>query len=263
MITIDYAGDLSKIKQAKPLVHHITNYVVMNTSANITLALGASPVMAHALPEVEDMVSIAQVLYINIGTLSEAWIASMLAAGKMANKKNVPVLLDPVGAGATRYRTETAKRILKEVKVAVLKGNAGEMQSLAGEKVLVKGVDATTSAGPGTAVALAQEYGLTAVVSGREDYISDGRHTATVKNGTDLFSRITGAGCMLGSVLASFMAVNNDPFTASIEGLVSFEIAGEKAAARTKLPGSFMTALIDEISVLNADSYKLADVTLG
>ncbi len=259
---IDYAGDLAKLRQAKPLVHHITNYVVMNISANITLSLGASPVMAHARPEVEDMVSLAQVLYINIGTLSDAWIESMLAAGKMANKKNVPVLLDPVGAGATKYRTETAKRVLKEVKVTVLKGNAGEMQSLAGEKVLVKGVDSTTSAGLGTAAALAQEYGLTAVITGREDFISNGSQSATVKNGTDLFSRITGAGCMLGSVIASFMAVNSDPFAASVEGLVSFEIAGEKAAARTKLPGSFMTALIDEIALLNEEAYRLADVTV-
>ncbi len=258
---IDYFGDLKKIRNTKPLVHHITNYVVMNVSANITLSLGASPVMAHALPEVEDMVSIAGVLYLNIGTLSDRWIESMLAAGKMANKKHVPVLLDPVGAGATRYRTETAKKILKEVKVDVLKGNAGEMQSLAGEKVLVKGVDSTTSAGMGTAEALAKEYGLTAVITGQEDYVSNGSQSATVKNGTEMFSRITGAGCMLGSVIASFMAVQKDLFTSAIEGLVTFEIAGEKAAARTKLPGSFMTALIDEISLLNEDAYKLSDVT--
>jgi hydroxyethylthiazole kinase len=261
-MTINYYADLLKIRNARPLVHHITNYVVMNVSANITLSLGASPVMAHARPEVEDMVSIASVLYINIGTLSDPWIDSMLAAGKMANKKHVPVLLDPVGAGATTYRTETAKKILKEIKVDVLKGNAGEMQSLAGEKVKVKGVDSTTSAGPDTAEALAKEYGLTAVITGREDYVSNGRQSAKVKNGTEMFSRITGAGCMLGSIIASFMAVNNDYFSSAIEGLVSFELAGEKAAARTKLPGSFMTALIDEISLLNEDAYKLADVEM-
>jgi hydroxyethylthiazole kinase len=257
---IDYYGDLTKIRNAGPLVHHITNYVVMNISANITLSLGASPVMAHAKPEVEDMVSIAQVLYINIGTLSDHWVDSMLTAGRMANKKHVPVLLDPVGAGATKYRTETVRRILKEVKVDVLKGNAGEMQSLAGEKVRVKGVDSITSAGPETAQALAQEYGLVAVVTGKQDFVSDGRRAAVVNNGTDMFSRITGAGCMLGSVIASFMTVHNDYFASSIEGLVSFNIAGEKAAARTKLPGSFMTAFIDEISLLNEDSYKIADV---
>ncbi len=261
-MTINYYTDLLKIRNAKPLVHHITNYVVMNVSANITLSLGASPIMAHARPEVEDMASIANVLYINIGTLSDHWIESMLAAGKMANKKHVPVLLDPVGAGATRYRTETAKKILNEVKVDVIKGNAGEMQSLAGEKVKVKGVDSTTSAGLETAEALAKEYGLTAVITGREDYISNGRQSAKVKNGTDMFSRITGAGCMLGSVIASFMAVNNDSFAAAIEGLTSFEIAGEKAAARTKLPGSFMVALIDEIYSLNEEIYKLADVEI-
>lgn len=261
-MNIDYYGDLTKIRNTKPLVHHITNYVVMNISANITLSLGASPVMAHAKPEVEDMVSIAQVLYINIGTLSDQWIDSMLAAGKMANKKHVPVLLDPVGAGATKYRTETAKRILKEVKVDVLKGNAGEMQSLAGDKVKVKGVDSTTSADPETAQMLAKEYGLVAVVTGRQDFVSDGKRSAIVNNGTEMFSKITGAGCMLGSVIASFMAVDSDYFNASIEGLVSFEIAGEKAAVRTKLPGSFMTELINEISLLNEDAYKLENVAI-
>ncbi|MCL4558071.1 MAG: hydroxyethylthiazole kinase [Deltaproteobacteria bacterium] len=261
-MNIDYYSDLTKIRNAKPLVHHITNYVVMNVSANITLSLGASPVMAHARPEVEDMVSIAQVFYMNIGTLSDHWIDAMLAAGRVANKKQVPVLLDPVGAGATKYRTETAKRILKEVKVDVLKGNAGEMQSLAGEKVKVRGVDSVTSAGPETAQALAKEYGLVAVVTGAKDFVSDGRRSAVISNGTDMFSRITGAGCMLGSIIAGFMAVNRDCFTASIEGLVSFEIAGEKAAVRTKLPGSFMTELINEISLLNEDAYKLARVEI-
>ncbi|MGB9735750.1 MAG: hydroxyethylthiazole kinase [bacterium] len=261
-MVIDYYSDLIKIRNSKPLVHHITNYVVMNVSANITLALGASPVMAHAKPEVEDMVSIANVLYINIGTLSDHWIEAMLSAGKMANKKHIPVLLDPVGAGATKYRTETAKRILEEIKIDILKGNAGEMQSLAGEDVKVKGVDAVTSAGLETAQSLAKKYELTAVVTGQKDYVSNGKQSAIIKNGTDMFSRITGAGCMLGSVIASFMAVNNDPFISAIEGLVSFEIAGEKAAARTKLPGSFMVALMDEIYSLNQEAYKLADVEI-
>jgi len=242
---LNYYDDLLKIRNIKPLVHHITNYVVMNSSANITLSLGASPVMAHAKQEVDDMVSIANVLYLNIGTLSDQWIEAMLLAGKAANKKHVPVLLDPVGAGATSYRTATAKRILSEVKIDVLKGNAGEMQSLAGINVHVKGVDSTTSAGPETARKLANEYGLTAVITGKIDYVSDGKRTAAVKNGTEMFSKITGAGCMLGSIIAGFMAINSDYFSASIEGLVSFEIAGEKAAERAKLPGSFVAALID------------------
>lgn len=259
---VQYYDDLLKIRKTKPLVHHITNYVVMNVSANITLALGASPVMAHAKPEVEDMASIAQVLYLNIGTLSDEWIEAMIMAGKMANRSHVPVLLDPVGAGATKYRTQTANRILKEVKVNVLKGNGGEMQSLAGEDVKVKGVDSTTSASPAIASALASKYGLIAVVTGKDDYVSDGKKTAVISNGTDMFQKITGAGCMLGSIIASFMAVNNDYFTASIQGLVSFEIAGEKAEARSKLPGGFMPALIDAISILDEDAYKLAKVKI-
>ncbi|MCL4477685.1 MAG: hydroxyethylthiazole kinase [Deltaproteobacteria bacterium] len=259
---VQYYDDLLKIRKTKPLVHHITNYVVMNVSANITLALGASPVMAHAKPEVEDMASIAQVLYLNIGTLSDEWIEAMIMAGKMANRSHVPVLLDPVGAGATIYRTQTANRILKEVKVNVLKGNGGEMQSLAGEDVKVKGVDSTTSASPDIASALASKYGLIAVVTGKDDYVSDGKKTAVISNGTDMFQKITGAGCMLGSIIASFMAINNDYFTASIQGLVSFEIAGEKAVTKSKLPGGFMPALIDAISILDEDAYKLAKVKI-
>src|SRR5829696_8607545 len=138
---------LQRLREAKPLVHQITNYVVMNETANATLALGALPVMAHAREEVEEMVALAGALVLNIGTLSPHWVDAMLAAGRGANERGVPVVLDPVGAGATRYRTETAKRILGEVDVAVLRGNAGEVATLVGVDAEVRGVESIGGAG--------------------------------------------------------------------------------------------------------------------
>src|SRR5262249_561912 len=136
------SGDaLRRLRELKPLVHQITNYVVMNETANATLALGALPVMAHAREEVEEMVALAGALVLNIGTLSPHWVEAMLAAGWVANERDVPVVLDRVGAGATRYRTETAKRILDDVDVAVLRGNAGEVATLAGVDAEVRGVE--------------------------------------------------------------------------------------------------------------------------
>ncbi|MCA1656949.1 MAG: hydroxyethylthiazole kinase, partial [Actinobacteria bacterium] len=170
-------GDsLRRLRETKPLVHQITNYVVMNETANATLALGALPVMAHAPEEVEEMVGLAGALVINIGTLSSHWVDAMLAAGRAANRSGVPVVLDPVGAGATRYRTETAKRILDDVEVAVLRGNAGEIATLVGAEAEVRGVESMAAAGQ--AAELAREagraLGAIASVTGPVDHVSDG-----------------------------------------------------------------------------------------
>src|SRR5207302_3124496 len=138
---ISAGATLHEIRERKPLVHQITNYVVMNETANATLALGALPVMAHAPEEVEEMVRLASALVLNIGTLSEHWVESMLLAGGAANARGIPVVLDPVGAGATTYRTETARRILDLVDVTVLRGNAGEVATLVGVAAEVRGVE--------------------------------------------------------------------------------------------------------------------------
>src|SRR6266496_2350724 len=138
--TLSTGADLAAIRERKPLVHQITNYVVMNETANATLALGALPVMAHAREEVEEMVGLASALVLNIGTLSEQWIEAMLLAGRAASERGIPVVLDPVGAGATRYRTDTARRILEEVQVTVLRGNQGEIATLVGADAEVRGV---------------------------------------------------------------------------------------------------------------------------
>ncbi|MGC8607567.1 MAG: hydroxyethylthiazole kinase [Vulcanisaeta sp.] len=257
---INYWNDLQAIRRKRPLIHHLMNYVVMNDAANITLAVGASPIMAHAKEEVEELVAKADAVYINIGTLDDRWIESFLLAGKAANKNNVPVLLDPVGAGATRLRTETVLRILNEVEVSVLKGNGGEMMTLAGVVGMIKGVDSLGEANLEIAERLAREYGVTAVITGPRDYVSDGKRGAIVSNGTPMLQYITGSGCMVGSVIASFMAINKDLLIASVEGLVTFEIAAEKAEKKSSGPASLKVNLIDELYNMKSSDYELAKI---
>jgi len=261
-MTIPYWEDLGRIRSRRPLIHHLMNYVVMNDAANVTLAVGASPIMAHAKEEVEELAAKADVVYINIGTLDDRWIESFILAGKAASKNNVPVLLDPVGAGATRLRTETTLRILNEVEVSVLKGNGGEMMALAGHAGMVKGVDSLGEANIDVAEKLAREYGVTAVITGPRDYVSDGRRHAIVSNGTSMLQYITGSGCMVGSVIASFMAVNRDFLVASVEGLVTFEIAAEKAERKSSGPATLKLHLIDELYNMKPEDYGMARVEL-
>jgi len=257
---MNYIDDLEKIRKRKPLIHHITNFVVMNDSANITLAIGASPIMAHAEEELEDLIALANALYINIGTLDNYWIQSMFKAGKLAEKYNVPVLIDPVGAGASKLRTETVNNLLKSFKVDILKGNGGEMLSLAGIKGGIKGVDSIKEATMDVAFALSDMFNITAIITGKRDFVSNGKIGASVDNGTEMFQFITGSGCMLGSVVSSFLSVNNDSFIASIEGLVTFDIAGELASRKSKGPGSFKKSLFDEIYNFSNENYKMAKV---
>src|SRR4051794_17808561 len=178
-------ADLAKIRERKPLVHQITNYVVMNETANATLALGALPVMAHAPEEVAEMVGLAGALVLNIGTLSSHWVEAMLAAGAAANERGVPVVLDPVGAGATSFRTDTARRILDTIDVAVLRGNAGEIATLVGVAAEVRGVESAAAGAEPADLArrAAQELGVVASVTGPIDYVSDGERVAAIANG--------------------------------------------------------------------------------
>ncbi len=262
MDPIQFYSDLEKIREKRPLIHHITNYVVMNDSANITIAVGASPIMAHAEEELEDLISIASALYINIGTLDMRWIGSMLMAGRIAQKYGIPVLLDPVGSGASRLGTEVTDRLLRSFPVRILKGNGGEIGSLSGISGGTKGVESAMTGSIEIAERVAIEYGTTVIITGKTDYISDGKRRAKVENGTPMLGKITGSGCMLGSVVSSFMAVQNDPFLASIEGLVTYEIAAELAVKNTAGPGTFKTRLMDEIYSFNKQNYLLAKVNL-
>ena len=248
-------GDtLRRLRETRPLVHQITNYVVMNETANATLAIGALPVMAHAPEEVEEMVGLAGALVLNIGTLSSSWIDAMLLAGRAANVAGVPVVLDPVGVGATRYRTDTAKRILDEVDVTVLRGNAGEIATLAGVDAEVRGVESIGAAGPAAEVArgAASTLGVVAAVTGSVDHVSDGARVVAVENGHPLLASITGTGCMSTAITGAFLAVRADePLAAAAEALAAFGVAGENAAPGAKGPGSFHVNLYDALAALD------------
>ena len=249
------AGDsLRRLRETKPLVHQITNYVVMNETANATLALGALPVMAHAREEVEEMAAIAGALVLNIGTLSPDWVESMLLAGRAANEHGVPVVLDPVGAGATRYRTETAQHILSEVRVDVLRGNAGEVATLVGVAAEVRGVESIGAGGDPADLALeaARRLDLVASVTGPVDHVSDGERVIRIENGDALMATITGTGCMSSALTGCFLAVNRErPLEAAAEALVAFGVAGEDAARGAAGPGSFHVALYDCLAALD------------
>jgi hydroxyethylthiazole kinase len=252
--------NLRRVREGKPLVHNITNYVVMNYTANALLACGASPVMAHAAEEVEEMVSFAGALVLNIGTLSLSWVEAMVKAGKRANALNIPVILDPVGAGATRLRTDSAKRIIEEVSLQVIRGNASEVMSLAKEGAMsrTKGVDSvhTVDQAAESAKALAKDLGLTLAITGPVDLITDGDRLCRVLNGHEMMSRITGTGCTATAIIGAFLAVDRDPLKAAVTGLSYLGLAGEMAAARTSGPGSFQIALLDALYEMKGDELK-------
>jgi hydroxyethylthiazole kinase len=245
---------LARIRERKPLVHQITNYVVMNETANATLALGALPVMAHAVEEVEEMVGLAGALVLNIGTLSRRWVDAMLLAGRAANERGVPIVLDPVGTGATRYRTDTARGLLRELDVAVLRGNAGEIATLVGVEAEVRGVEsiAVGSDAAGLARAAAATLGLVAAVTGPVDHVSDGERTIAVANGHELLAAVSGTGCMSTAITGAFVAAKPDrPLEAAAEALVAFGVAGEDAAATARGPGTFHAGLYDALAALD------------
>ena len=250
------AASLSLIRAGKPLVHQITNYVVMNETANITLAIGASPVMAHALDEVEEMASMAGALVLNIGTLSPEWVEAMVLAGRAANRTGAPVVLDPVGAGATRMRTAAARRILDEVSVAIVRGNAAEVSALAGEAAEIRGVDSVASGDPRVlVVTAARVLGCTVAVTGPVDHVAGPGGQAAVSNGVALLGQVTGTGCMATALCGCFAAVNpHDPLRAATEALAAFGVAAEHAAAGARGPGSFHVNLYDCVASLDPEA---------
>ena len=243
------AENLKRLRVKKPLIHNITNFVVMNYNANVLLAIGASPVMAHAMEEVEEMVSLSNALVLNIGTLEHEWISSMIKAGKRANKLDIPVILDPVGSGATVFRTSSAKRLINEISVKVLRGNASEILSLAGKESGTKGVETRQSVDDAydTALSLSKELGTTLAITGKVDLITDGDRILRVHNGHELMGFVTGTGCAATAIIGAFLAVDNDPVSASATALAYFGLAGELGAKKASAPGSFMTASIDAL----------------
>lgn len=251
---------LDRLRSERPLVHNITNMVVTNFTANGLLALGASPVMAYALEEVADMAKGSGALVLNIGTLTAELVEACIVAGKAANKAGVPVLLDPVGAGATPYRTESALTILREVNVGIVRGNAAEIAHLAGENREIKGVDGGGNEAGGAAVELAVraalKLGTVVAVTGIEDVITDGTAVYVVTGGDELLSRVTGAGCLLTSVMGAFAAVESDRLRAGAAALALYGAAAETAvsAAGGRGPGSFQIAFLDALAGLDSHS---------
>ena len=252
------AQSLDRIRERTPLIHNITNFVVMNDTANVLLAFGASPVMAHAVEEVREMVAYAGALVLNIGTLEDSWIEAMLIAGEEANARGIPVVFDPVGVGATTLRTTTTERIRLGVRVAVVRGNAAELAAIAGMEARIRGVDSVASGDPASAARLAAvRFGGTAVVSGAVDYVSDGSRVAEIHNGHPLMGRITGSGCMATATVGAFLAVEIDPFLAATEAMIAFGIAGELASERSGGPGTFRAQLMDAVAALDEATIRV------
>lgn len=254
-----FAAELmSRVRSRKPLIHHITNMVVMNETANITLCAGALPVMAHAPEEVAEMVGAASALVLNIGTLTTQQVESMLLAGKCANERGIPIVLDPVGAGATRLRTESATRLLHELSIAIVRGNLAEVGVLAGFKATISGVESVGVAAEPANVAkeLARQFHCVAAITGAMDLISDGERTALVSNGHSMMGGVTGTGCMASTVVACYAAVEPDKLVAASSALAVYGLAGEIAAETAKGPGTFHVGLYDALANLTEDTVR-------
>ncbi len=244
-----------RVRQQRPLLHHITNFVVMNDTANVTLHIGGLPVMAHAREEVAEMVAAAGALVLNPGTLTPAWVESMLVAGKRANELGIPVILDPVGAGATTLRTESNRHLLEELKIAVVRGNSGEIGALTGMGGVVKGVETVVEVDEPVEVArtLARRYGITVAITGPRDIVTDGTRVFGVDNGHPMLKTLTGTGCTATTMIAAFAAVERDFVIAATAGLACFGLAAEIAARNAHGPGSFKVALYDAIYNLSRE----------
>lgn len=250
--------DVASIREQAPLVHNITNFVVMNNTANALLALGASPVMAHSEEEVADMVRLAGALVINVGTLSPEWVRGMERAMCAAREAGVPVVYDPVGAGATPYRNAVNKRLLLTAPPTIVRGNGSEIMAVAAGFGLgasgfvsaqTKGVDSTaaSSAAVAAASALSEHLKAVVVVSGQTDYVVNGNEVLENHHGTPMMERVTGMGCTATALCGAFAAVNGDPADAALNAMTLMGLCGERALAESKGPGSFQVAFLDAL----------------
>jgi hydroxyethylthiazole kinase len=257
-IITEIAENLSRVKSQQPLVHHLTNYVTVNDCANIVLAIGASPVMADDEQEVEEMVSFAGALVLNIGTLNARTIASMLKAGKKAKALHIPVILDPVGVGATTLRTQTAHEIIAQVRPDVIRGNMSEIKVLSGLNVGIKGVDSIANAENGTETArnLAQRLNGIIAITGKDDIIASPDQSCIISNGHPRLSQVTGTGCMATALIGAYCAASPDLFTATAAGIMTMGLAGEMAYREQEGIGTFKVRLFDAISLMTPDTLR-------
>lgn len=256
-------ADVLAVRERSPLVHSITNFVVMNFNANVLLAVGASPVMAHAHEEVRDMVGIAQALVLNIGTLEPVWIRAMQLALQAARTRGIPVVLDPVGAGATPYRNAALAELLQTGAPTVVRGNGSEIMSVAGLAASTRGVDSAASSNEAVdaARALANDLRGVVCVSGADDHVLDaaGRH-ATLSNGHPWMTRVTGVGCSASALVGAFAAVQPDPWRATVAAMACLGVVGELAAERTQAAGAgvgrLQIELLDGLQLLDRASFS-------
>lgn len=258
----DIWADISAVRERAPLVHSITNFVVMNLNANVLLAAGASPVMAHAHEEVLDMVAIAQSLVLNIGTLEPAWIESMRLALGAAAKRGIPTVLDPVGAGATPYRNASIELLLNTAAPSVIRGNGSEIMSVAGANVQTKGVDSSAGANDAlsSARALVSRTGGVVCVSGVTDHVVDSNRWALLSNGHPWMTKITGVGCSATALIGAFCAVQPDAWRATVSAMalmgVVGEVAAEKAVVRKQGVGTMQVLMLDELQLLDQPMFE-------
>ena len=242
-------SDLALIRSKMPLVHNITNYVAMNPTANALLAIGASPVMAQAIEEVDQMVSISSSLVLNIGTVSVAWMESMIKAGQAAILKKIPIIFDPVGAGATDFRTIACNKIIDSCSPNIIRGNASEIAALNNDQSSINGVESTMSSDQvvDSAKALAIKTKSVVVVTGATDYITDGTTTNTVTFGSEMMTRVTGMGCVSSALIGAFTTINPSMIGSATNGMLLMGIAGQLAAQASKGSGSLQVNFLDEL----------------
>jgi hydroxyethylthiazole kinase len=256
-ITKNVSAQITELRNKVPLVHNMTNYVTVNDVANAVLAIGASPIMADDIGETADITAISSALVINIGTLNERTIASMIVSGKKANALGIPVVFDPVGAGASKLRNDTTKEILEEVHIAILRGNLSEVSFVAGLEVSTKGVDSSEADEKHDSVSVAKtaatKWNCVVAITGAVDVISDGEKVVKISNGHKMLSKVTGTGCMTTALVGAFAGVGTDYFTAAVAGVASMGIAGEMAYEKAGSigTGSFHIAILDALSNLD------------
>lgn len=261
MVVQRVAELFTMIHNRHPLIHQITNNVTINDCANVTLAIGASPVMATSVEEVADMVNLANALVINFGTVDDHMYKAMVRAGEAANERGIPVIFDPVGVGATRFRTEKARELLRHVNIAIVRGNASEVYALCGGTATTRGVDAGTVRLPVNEIAMkaAQQFRCITVVSGEQDVVADERSFVKVVNGDQRLTKVTGTGCMATALIGCFAGVTDDYFAAAIGGISVMGLAGERAGKQLDEHegiGSFKVKLMDHIFHMDADTWE-------
>ncbi|MFH0957212.1 MAG: hydroxyethylthiazole kinase [Pseudomonadota bacterium] len=243
------ADILGRIRESRPVIHNITNFVVMNTTANVLLALGAAPIMAHAIEELDDISGISNALVINIGTLSKSWVESMTYAARLARIAGKPMILDPVGSGATKLRTDTACEIARFSAPTAIRGNASEILSLASAGGKTRGVDSanTTEEAMEAAKSLAGKRGNVVAVTGEKDFVTDGTRSLLISGGSPLMTSVTGTGCSASVMVAAFLAVEKDALLATASALALFKVVAENASVKSQGPGSFWVHVLDEL----------------